>query len=293
VARHRLGAERRSRRKGDEGEVTVFDIREQTDRAHAVTPDDIDAAAFAAQPLSRPALRCLRYLADVEGYTIRYLRDLLVTPSHTDPVVTEFLTAWAFQQYWLGETLEAVLTAHDSLPATPPPTPLRRAAQNINDRIAPIQKAAVANLIGEEFVAVHMTMGAVSERLVTIAYQQLSAIEIHPELSAIMDRICVQKARHVEFYQHQARARLDGSARARTITRFALRRLARGVPSGATIHPKRETRFVLAHLFHHPDALAGVRQLDRDISDLPGLTGLRPAERALARHGIRARAVIR
>lgn len=271
----------------------MFDIREQTDRAHAVTPDDIDAAGFAAQPLSRPALRCIRYLADAEGYTIRYLRDLLVTPSHTDPVVTEFLTAWAFQQYWLGETLEAVLTAHDNPPATTPPTTLRRAARKINDRVAPIQKAAVANLIGEEFVAVHMTWGAVTERLATIAYRQLSTSENHPELRAIMDRVGAQKGRHVEFYLRQAAARLSGSTRACTITRFALQRLGHRFPAGAATHPKRETRFVLAHLFHHPEAVAGVRQLDLEISGLPGLTGLRPAERALARYGIRTKAVIR
>jgi hypothetical protein len=270
---------------------TVFDIRHQTDRANAVTPDDLDLAAFGSDPLPRPALRCLRYLADIEAHTIRYLRDLLVTPSHTDAVVTEFLTAWAFQQYWLNETLEAVLAAHVNPPTSPPQSPVRQVAQKVNDRIAPIRQAVVGNLVGDEFVAVHMTWGAANERLAEVIYRELGAREDHPALTPALNRIADQKIRHVTFYEEQARLRLEGSARARATTSFALRRLAFAYPAGAVVRPKSESRFVLHYVFDNPQARSRLVDVDRAVAALPGLTGLAPVTKAMAGYGIGTEAV--
>ena len=71
----------------------AFAIDEYARTAAPVQWDDLDhAGTFAAQPLSPGALRCLRYMCDIESYTVCYLRDLLLTPSHNDPEITTFLT---------------------------------------------------------------------------------------------------------------------------------------------------------------------------------------------------------
>src|SRR5690349_12797050 len=95
----------------------AFDIAEYTNTARRVQEDDVDYDAFRDRPLSKDALRSLRYMSDVESHTICYLRDLLVTPSHKDPEITAFLTMWAFEEFWHGEALDKVLRAHD-IPAT-------------------------------------------------------------------------------------------------------------------------------------------------------------------------------
>src|ERR1044071_1673190 len=74
--------------------------------------DDLDFDAFRTQPLTPGALRCLRYMHDVEHHTVCYLRDLLVTPAHNDPDMTTFLTFWAYEEFWHGEALGKVLAAH-------------------------------------------------------------------------------------------------------------------------------------------------------------------------------------
>lgn len=74
--------------------------------------DDLDISAFGARPLSAAGPRCLRSMCDVENHTVCYLRDLLVTPSHTDPEITAFLTMWNYEEYWHGEALAAVPAAH-------------------------------------------------------------------------------------------------------------------------------------------------------------------------------------
>lgn len=271
----------------------AFDIREQTDRAFAVTPDDFDLAAFQERPLAVPTLRCLRYVAGIERHTIRHLRDLLVTPSHTDPVVTEFLTAWAYQQFWLGETLDAVLDAHRPLPPYPPPSAPRRAVQELGDRFAPLRHALTANVIGEDFVAIHMSWGAISEWLADAAYDRIGARADHHELTAVLKRIQEQKRRHVEFYEAQARARLGGSARARTLTRLVLSSLWFWHPHGRFTEPRSETRFVLHHLLADPDGAALVRDIDARVDTLPGQRGLGLVSRVLARYGAGPRVVTR
>ena len=89
VARHPL--RRRRCRRG----VMRVDVAAWTERSARVAVEDLDLdAAFREQPLDAAALRCLRYMHDVEHHTVCYLRDLLVTPAHRDAEITAFLTMW-------------------------------------------------------------------------------------------------------------------------------------------------------------------------------------------------------
>lgn len=259
----------------------AFDIREHTDRASAITPDDVDPAAFRDRPLSPHTSRCLRYLCDVERYTIRHLRDLLVTPSHTEPVVTEFLTGWAFQEFWLGETLDAIISQHGAGQASPPATnTVQRVVQEVRDRIGPVRQSLLANLIGEDFVAIHMAWAYVDTGVMSAAYRSAAGADDHRPLAEIAQRAADLKESHREFYAGQAVARLGRSPRARMLARQALTYLWR--PPGAAFHPRKETRFVLNHLFDGDVA----RSLDQTLNTLPGLEGLRIVSSAMATFGV-------
>ena len=83
-----------------------------TKRAGRVELDGIDFDDFRTHRSTSGTLRCLRYMHDVEHHTVCYLRDLLVTSAHRDPEVTSFLTMWAFEEYWHGDAIGAVLAAH-------------------------------------------------------------------------------------------------------------------------------------------------------------------------------------
>src|SRR5450631_3035234 len=79
---------------------------------------DLDFDAFRDQPLDPEALRCLRYMHDVENHTVCYLRDVLVTRAHRDPEVTSFLTMWNYEEFWHGEAIARILAAHDEISGT-------------------------------------------------------------------------------------------------------------------------------------------------------------------------------
>ncbi|MGH3470866.1 MAG: ferritin-like domain-containing protein [Nocardioidaceae bacterium] len=247
-----------------------FSVEEYAHTASPVRWDDIDLSTFADQPLSAGTLRVLRYMCDIESHTVCYLRDLLVTPSHADPEVTTFLTMWNYEEYWHGEVLADVLAAHGIATDADHIRSLRL-RQGWKDKLAPVRQALLANIIGDDFIATHMTWGAINEWLTHAGYMRLIEIERHPTLTEILSRIAKQETRHIAFYATQARTRLARSPRARRITRFALSTAWRPVGSG--VMPADEVRHLLRHLMG--DAGQGTaRRIDAKIDTLPGLEGL-------------------
>ena len=261
-----------------------FAIEQYARTAAPVQWDDLDlAAAFVDRPLSAGALRCLRYMSDVESYTVCYLRDLLVTPSHNDPDITTFLTMWNYEEHWHGAALADVLAAHGISTGNPHLRGVRE-RQGLKNKTGPIKQLLLANLIGEDFIATHMTWGAINEWSTHAAYVALTRHEDHPVLTELLARIIKQETRHVAFYNSQARARLAGSRKAQRITRFALDRAWNPVGSG--VMPEDEVVFMLSYLMGGPDGRAEARKIDQKIDSLAGLDGLHLIERALDKRQI-------
>ncbi|MGH3888288.1 MAG: ferritin-like domain-containing protein [Pseudonocardiaceae bacterium] len=260
-----------------------FDLASYSANARRVVDDDVDYRAFQRRPLPDAALRTLQYMSDVENHTICYLRDLLVTPSHQDPEITTFLTMWAYEEFWHGEVLDKVLAAHGREVG---PDRIRRIrlGQGRNDRFAPIYQALAANLVGEDFIAVHMTFGVINEWSTYAGYGRLLAKTDHPELTKVVGRIQRQETRHVAFYASQARERLACSRVARLLTRIVVR--AGWTPVGSGIMPAAETSFLLHYLMGGAEGARVIRQLDEKIDRLPGLAGLNLVSRAAAGYGV-------
>ncbi|MGH9295355.1 MAG: ferritin-like domain-containing protein, partial [Acidimicrobiales bacterium] len=193
---------------------------------------DLDLSeSFRARPLPAQALRCLGYMHDVEYHTVCYLRDLLLTPAHSDPEVTAFLSMWVYQEYWHGEALAAVLAAHGEEAGHSRVASVRDGL-GLRDRLRPILMSLGGWAGGRDFMAVHMAWGAINEWMTQAGYARLSKLAGHPALSELLGRIMRQEGRHIDFYATQAARRLGESARARHLTRSALRRCWRPVGSG-------------------------------------------------------------
>ncbi len=261
----------------------TFRMEEYARSAAPVALDGLDLAAFEERPLSADGLRCLRYMCDVENHTVCYLRDLLVTPSHADPEITTFLTMWNYEEYWHGEALAAVLAAH-GIPTGDDHVRTVRRAQGLRDRFAPIKQALLAQLVGTDFIAVHMTWGAINEWSTHAGYARLIEREDHPVLTELLTRIMRQETRHMAFYVSQARERLAGSRRARRLTRFALRRFWQPVGSG--VMPAAETRHLLTYLLDGPGGAEAAGRIDARVDRLPGLAGLGLVRSAVTAHRI-------
>jgi hypothetical protein len=263
----------------------AFDIDRFTSDSARVHWDDLPLESFRDDPLPAESLRTLRYMCDVEYHTVCYLRDMLVTPSRREPDVDAFMTTWNREEFWHGEALAYVLELHgitvsyDQLKA-------KRVKLGWRDRVAPVKQSLLSNIVGKDFIAVHMIWGAVNEWSAAAAYKRLGALEGHPALAELLKRIAAQEARHVAFYATQARNRLEGSTKAQKLARLALTSAWRPVGSG--IATDAEVTHVMRHLFEGPQGRKEIVAIDRHVAKLPGMEGLTIVADALDAHGVAA-----
>lgn len=252
-----------------------------------------DVAAYVADPIEiRPAtldletvrgltpevLAVLTHLWHVERSILDLLRDLLVTPTHSESRVTAFLNTWGFEQYWLSQSLAAVLEANDAAPGELAPSRIGGVLRFWDERLIPSVNAVRSNLLGEDVVAAQMTQGWLGTAVLDLDYRRLA--EIEPRLAQLASAAGLLKARHLAFYADDARARLARSAQGRVLARRALERwqwpLVRYAGRSAV-------RPVAVTLYADRASAARLRAIDATVSGFPGLAGLAPVRRALGR----------
>ncbi|MGP0031051.1 MAG: ferritin-like domain-containing protein [Acidimicrobiales bacterium] len=241
--------------------------------------EGIEFDDFKDQPLSPDALRTLRYMHDVEHHTVCYLRDLLLTPAHNDPEITSFLSCWVFEEMWHGEAIGKVLEAHGERAGSARIAPLRQRRRR-KQAMATFSTIGSAAFAGRAFVATHMTWGAINEWTTQAGYGRLSEVAAHPTLRELLRRIMKQEGGHIDFYASEAGRRLADSAKARALTRFALKHLWRPVGSG--VMPKEEVGFMVRYLFAGPLGTAVAQRIDRRIDRLPGQAQLHLLQTAVS-----------
>lgn len=239
---------------------------------HVVGPLDdagIDYDAFLANPLAEDDLRCLRYMHDVEFHTTCYLRDLLVTSAHDDPEITTFLAMWAFEEYWHGEAIAAVLTRHSEPAGRSRIAATRRRVGR--ERVKTLSMMA-GSALTDHVATVALAWGAVNEWTTQAGYVGLARRSGHPVLAELVRRIARQEGRHIDFYMSAAGRRLETSATARRLTRWALEH--HWSPVGSGLMPAAETRHLVRHLLGDEAGREAVERIDRRIASLPGMDGL-------------------
>jgi hypothetical protein len=247
-------------------------------RSARVETGDLELGVFADHPLDIDTLRCLRYMHDVEGHTVCYLRDVLVTRAHRDPEMTAFLTCWSYEEHWHGEALARVLAAHGEVAGHNRLADMRHRLPK-RDALRPMM-FNIGSALTRHITTVQMAWGAVNEWTTQAGYARLAAKADHPVLGELLHRIMRQEGRHIDFYVAQARRRLSESRAAERLTRTALRRL--WAPVGSGVMPRAEIRFLAAHLFDDGAGRAAARRVDRQIDRLPGLEGLHLLESSVA-----------
>ncbi|MGD7732922.1 ferritin-like domain-containing protein [Propionibacteriaceae bacterium G57] len=259
----------------------AFDLQNFAETSEAVQFSDLDFDEFDRQPLDADTLRVLRYMCDVEYHTSCYLRDLLVTRSHRKDDVNGFMTTWNREEFWHGEALAAVLKRHD-ITVDYDELKAKRVKLGWSEALGSSKQSALSNLVGDDFIAVHMTWGAANELSAVAAYRRLAEMMDHPTLSPLLKRIAQQETRHVAFYTTQARAALERSPKAqklvRTITTAAWR------PVGSSIMGEEEVRYVMGYLFTGQGE--ALDKLDQSVSRMPGLEGVQIFRTAFTKLGV-------
>lgn len=262
-----------------------FDLDRYLRASRKLDLDGLDWAAVARHPLRVDEARCLAYMMDVESHTVVYLRDLLSTRAAREPDVTAFLSCWVYEELWHGEAFSRFLgeagyrLGPDRLPVTAGDAYPSRGPRNAWIRRAAARGGTMSHLaimaasgLSRDFVAVHMTWGAVNELSTLTGYRRMIARTEHPVLADLLQRVVKDERRHFAFYRSQARLRLARSRRAQALTRWVMQHL--WAPVGTGVRPQAETDFVVAELFGGEGGDVAVQEMDAIVQELPGLHGL-------------------
>jgi len=274
-------------------EISEFDLDRYLRASKKVDLSSVEWDRIKDHPVSRDEARVLTYMMDIESHTVIFLRDLLATRAAFDPEVTAFLSCWVYEELWhgeafsrfLGEAGYRVAPAYEAVRGNDPfPTRFDR-NQWIRRRIG--TKGYVSHLgtllgsaLVRDFVAVHMTWGAVNELGTLTGYHRVIAKTDHPVLIQLLQAVIKDERRHFAFYRAQARMRLARSRQARKVTRWALERL--WAPVGTGVRPQAETDFVIHSIFGDADGMVAVKEMEHTLGELPGLEGTTFLSDALA-----------
>jgi rubrerythrin len=236
-------------------------------------------------PVSVGEARTIAYMMDIESHTVIFLRDLLATRAAFEPDVTAFLSCWVYEELWHGEAFSRFLgeagygLGPDGEPVwSDSPYPSRTArntwirrklgSKGYWSHLATLGAAAMV----KDFVALHMTWGAVNELGTLTGYHLIIDKTEHPVLKDLLNRIVKDERRHFAFYRAQARMRLARSGQARKVVRWALEHL--WAPVGTGVRPQEETDFAVCYVFGDEAGQKAAGEMDRTLGELPGLEGI-------------------
>lgn len=259
--------------------LTQFDIGQFLERSRALDLGGIDWARAAQEPLSAGEARILRYMIDVESYTIAYLKALLNTSALEDPEIADFLPCWAYEESYHGRALERLLS-EAGRPLEPSRPRSFQRPERLLEALKDLGGTAISRLFPREFVAVHMTWGAIQELTTLTGYRILASRTRNSVLGEVVRRIMRDESRHFSFYYHKANERLARSATARRLTAFLVGRFWR--PVGAGIMPEAELDFLTLDLAGDVEGREEVFRVDETIARLPGMQDFRGLSRHVA-----------
>ncbi|HEY8866687.1 MAG TPA: hypothetical protein VIM22_07115 [Solirubrobacteraceae bacterium] len=173
---------------GQPKRVVDFDIDKYLRNSKKVDLSDIDWGAIPKHHLSDGDIMSMHYMMDIETHTVVYLRDLLATRAVHDPHITAFLSCWVYEELWHGEAFSDFLRAYGlEVPAEPRlpdgsrPMPTRPArTQKLREQMGVghqlfMLPSMLGSLVLRDFVALHMTWGAINELTTLTGYYQTDA----------------------------------------------------------------------------------------------------------------------
>jgi hypothetical protein len=245
-------------------------------------------------PLSDGDVMCMHYMMDIETHTVIYLRDLLATRAANDPQITAFLSCWVYEELWHGEAFSDFLRAYGiEVPAepklpdgsTPLPTRAKR-TQRLREQLGvghqlSLLPTMLGSMLLRDFIALHMTWGAINELTTLTAYHALIRRSDHPVLHQMLKRVIQDERRHFAFYRAQGKARLSHAPRrTRRVVRWAFESF--WTPVGVGAKSQEELDALALYLFgYDEEGREMLREIDRTVSAIPGLEGLTLLEDAL------------
>jgi hypothetical protein len=277
------GAER-----GFERDIPPFQIDKYLARSKQLDLTGIPLEDAGKYPLSEGEVRTLRYMQDIEFFTVLYMKALMETAALADHDTRAFLVVWGYEECSHGRALAKFLELAGHAPSRRSLDEFSRPRRWLD--VLQDLGARVVSSLSKDFLAVHMTWGAINELTAVHAYASVADQTRNPVLAQIVRRIVKDERRHFAFYYQQATRRL-GTPFAQKLVKYALR--VAWTPVGGSMAPPEDTDFAATYLFELEEGQARLAEIDATIAKLPGMGGFTMVRTAMnaGRDRTRARGV--
>jgi hypothetical protein len=274
--------------------IIDFDLDRYLRASKKLDLSELDWDDIPNHPLADGDVMSMHYMMDIETHTVIYLRDLLGTRAANDPQITAFLSCWVYEELWHGEAFSDFLRAYGiEVPAepklpdgsTPMPTREKRTRRLRGELGVGHQLSLLPTMLGSvlfrDFIALHMTWGAINELTTLTGYHALIRRSDHPVLHQMLRRVIQDERRHFAFYRAQGKARLTRAPRrVRRVVRWVFENF--WTPVGAGVKSQEEVDALVLYLFGYDDrGREMLREIDATVDEIPGLEGLALTEKVL------------
>lgn len=248
-------------------EVPAFNIDKFIAASRPLDLSGIRLEDAAKYPLSPSEVRVIRYMQDTELYTVHYMKALMETHALADNEARAFMVCWGYEECFHGRALARIVEVcgHEpsrrSIDEFARPRKITEVVQDFGGRFL--------SMLSKDFLATHMTWGAINELTAIHAYTRLAELSANPVVDAVARRIVKDERRHFAFYYQQGKRRLQHSELARRMASMALKALWE--PVGGSMAPTEDRDFVGAYLFGDESGRARLTETDETIAKLPGM----------------------
>ncbi len=252
---------------GPREEVPAFNIEKFITASRPLDLSGIRLEDAAQHPLSPSEVRVMRYMQDTEFYTVHYMKALMETHALADNEARAFMVCWGYEECFHGRALARIMEVcgHEpsqrSLDEFARPRKMTEVLQDFGGRLL--------SMLSKDFLATHMTWGAINELTAIHAYSRLAELSANPIVEQVARRIVKDERRHFAFYYQQGRRRLLAGPLAQRMATMSLRALWE--PVGGSMLPREDRDFVGAYLFGDDDGRSRLREVDETIAKLPGM----------------------
>ena len=246
-------------------------IEKHINHSHPVLFQDLDWDKAAAFGLTEGEITILKYIADVEGQTPYYMREVLATKVAEDAASMTFLTIWNYEEFFHCHAVGKFLAACGIDLETERRAEVRTSAQFAAKAEAAFQWV-LARVMPSTFNALYLAWAASQEYLTRLAYEEVAATTKNPVLRTLCLRIAKQERRHFAWYYNCAKEELAKSTVSQKVVRFLFKNF--WSPVGVGVKSKEQALELVSSLFPGHRLNVAMDSVDAKITALPGLEGL-------------------
>jgi len=243
-----------------------FDVEKYVRNSKRVDISDLDLSQAMEFPVSHDEIRALTYMCDIESHTIVYLRAILNTCAVEDPQTTSFLSCWAYEEFFHGNTIRQFLDAIGAPVSSTRMLEVQKAS-SFTEWLKELGSSILCRL-SRHFHGAYLTYGAISELSTLEGYGVMARRTKNPILAEIVRRLAKDERRHFSFYYNKAKLQLQ-HRNAQRLTNFVIRHF--WLPVGGGVKSDSEVSWILSFILGDPEGQAIARRIDTTIARLPGL----------------------